>query len=168
MATVKLSLSNEGIKSAIAQCREIKKSLQKAEKEIVERLATIGATKATLGFASAVIQTDNDVKVSVRIKGSHATITAAGSEVGFIEFGSGARYGYGYPVSETEVTAPIGPGTYPLGKGHWDDPKGWWYRDSAGARHHSYGNPPNAPMFYASLAVQEEAERVVREVLSKL
>lgn len=168
MATIKLSLSKDGIKTAIKQCKEIEKTLKKAEKEIVERLAVIGATKASLGFASAVIQGDNDVKVSVKIKGTHATITASGNEVGFIEFGSGARYGYGYPVGETEVTTPIGPGTYPNGKGHWDDPKGWWYVDAFGTKHHTYGNPPNAPMFHASLAIQEEAERVVREVLSKL
>ena len=68
--------------------------------------------------------------------------------------------GYGYPPEELNG---MGPGTYP-GKGHWNDPKGWWYSNEDGSGHHSYGNPPNMPMYNTVKELEQELERVVREV----
>ena len=78
----------------------------------------------------------------------------------FIEFGSGAKYGYGHPQAGK---LGVGPGTYPDGKGNWDNPKGWWYGNSE----HTFGNPPAMAMYGAVQAITEQVTMIAKEVFSK-
>ena len=119
---------------------------------VCERLATIGAVRASLDFSRAIYNGTNDVAVTVEPIDNGYAIHATGNAVLFIEFGSGASYGYGHPEPE---------GTYP-GKGHWDDPNGWWY----GNHEHSYGNPPAAAMYHAKQDVLQEVQRIADEVFA--
>lgn len=123
---------------------------------VCERLATIGAVRASLDFSRAIYNGTNDVEVTVEPIDNGYAIHARGDAVLFIEFGSGATYGYGHPEPEG-----YGPGTYP-GKGHWDDPNGWWY----GSHEHSYGNPPAAAMYHAKQDVINEVQRIADEVFN--
>ena len=123
---------------------------------VCERLATIGAVRASLDFSRAIYNGTNDVAVTVEPIDNGYAIHATGNAVLFIEFGSGASYGYGHPEPEG-----YGPGTYP-GKGHWDDPNGWWY----GNHEHSYGNPPAAAMYHAKQDVLQEVQRIADEVFA--
>lgn len=123
---------------------------------VCERLATIGAVRASLDFSRAIYNGTNDVAVTVEPIDNGYAIHATGNAVLFIEFGSGASYGYGHPEPEG-----YGPGTYP-GKGHWDDPNGWWY----GNHEHSYGNPPAAAMYNAKQDVLQEVQRIADEVFA--
>lgn len=123
---------------------------------VCERLATIGAVRASLDFSRAIYNGTNDVEVTVEPIDNGYAIHARGDAVLFIEYGSGASYGYGHPEPEG-----YGPGTYP-GKGHWDDPNGWWY----GSHEHSYGNPPAAAMYHAKQDVLQEVQRIADEVFA--
>lgn len=123
---------------------------------VCERLATIGAVRASLDFSRAIYNGTNDVEVTVEPIDNGYAIHARGNAVLFIEFGSGASYGYGHPEPEG-----YGPGTYP-GKGHWDDPNGWWY----GNHEHSYGNPPAQAMYNAKRDIQAEVQRIADEVFA--
>lgn len=123
---------------------------------VCERLATIGAVRASLDFSRAIYNGTNDVSVSVEPIDNGYAIHARGNAVLFIEFGSGASYGYGHPEPEG-----YGPGTYP-GKGHWNDPNGWWY----GNHEHSYGNPPAQAMYNAKRDIQAEVQRIADEVFN--
>lgn len=123
---------------------------------VCERLATIGAVRASLDFSRAIYNGTNDVAVTVEPIDNGYAIHATGNAVLFIEFGSGASYGYGHPEPEG-----YGPGTYP-GKGHWDDPSGWWY----GNHEHSYGNPPAQAMYNAKRDIQAEVQRIADEVFN--
>lgn len=123
---------------------------------VCERLATIGAVRASLDFSRAIYNGTNDVSVSVEPIENGYAIHARGNAVLFIEFGSGATYGYGHPEPEG-----YGPGTYP-GKGHWNDPNGWWY----GNHEHSYGNPPAQAMYNAKRDIQAEVQRIADEVFN--
>lgn len=123
---------------------------------VCERLATIGAVRASLDFSRAIYNGTNDVAVTVEPIDNGYAIHARGNAVLFIEFGSGASYGYGHPEPEG-----YGPGTYP-GKGHWDDPNGWWY----GNHEHSYGNPPAQAMYNAKRDIQAEVQRIADEVFN--
>ena len=123
---------------------------------VCERLATIGAVRASLDFSRAIYNGTNDVAVTVEPIDNGYAIHARGNAVLFIEFGSGASYGYGHPEPEG-----YGPGTYP-GKGQWDDPNGWWY----GSHEHSYGNPPAAAMYHAKQDVLQEVQRIADEVFA--
>lgn len=123
---------------------------------VCERLASMGAVRASLDFSRAIYNGTNDVAVTVEPIDNGYAIHATGNAVLFIEFGSGASYGYGHPEPEG-----YGPGTYP-GKGHWDDPNGWWY----GNHEHSYGNPPAQAMYNAKRDIQAEVQRIADEVFA--
>ena len=147
------------VKSAIKELKKYKQWIIAKETELRIRLATLGASVASIQFSRAIYNGTNDVTVRVDNTGSVAVIYAEGSAVAFIEFGSGAKYGYGHPDAARLGT---GPGTYPDGKGHWDDPRGWWY----GHGKHSYGNPPAMAMYQAREQLVEQLTQIARQVFS--
>ena len=112
------------------------------------------------GPAVVMYTGDNDVRISVDEAPGGFVVSAEGEAALFIEFGSGVRYGYGHPEAGKYG---MGPGTYPDGKGHWDDDRGWCLpKDKGGS--HTFGNPPSAAMYQATKAVKREILRAVREV----
>lgn len=150
-------LSSKSIQAAIKELRKYKKWIADKERELRIRLAARGATVASIQFARAIYSGTNDVSVRVDDTGTVAVIYAEGSAVAFIEFGSGATYGYGHPMNSELGT---GAGTYPDGKGHWNDPNGWWF----GHSEHTFGNPPAMAMLKARDLIVEELTQIAREV----
>lgn len=157
---ITLDLSAKSIDSAIKEVRKYKAWVELKEKELRIRLASLGATVASIRFSGAIYNGTNDVSVRVDDNGTTATIYAEGESVAFIEFGSGEKYGYGHPQAGE---LGVGPGTYPEGKGHWDDPKGWWYAKGK----HSFGNPPAMAMVAAVQAITEQVTMIAKEVFSQ-
>ena len=153
---IDISLTDASIKSGIKELQKYKRWIIDKEAELRSRLASLGATVASIEFSRAIYNGSNDVSVRVDDTGSVAVIYAEGESVAFIEFGSGIKYGYGHPQAGEHG---MGPGTYP-GKGHWDNEKGWWY----GHGQHSYGNPPAMAMYDAVQKMTEELTRIAREV----
>lgn len=147
----------KSIAQALAQVRAYKAWVQEKEDLLRQRLATLGASVASIEFSRAIYSGAKDVSVRVENSGKTATIYAEGSAVAFIEFGAGERYGYGHPMNGELGT---GPGTYPDGKGHWNDPNGWWYAHGK----HSYGNPPAMAMVHARDRMVEQLTAIAREV----
>ena len=155
-------LSEATINAGVQELRRYAQWVEQKETELRTRLATLGATVASIQFSRAVYNGTNDVSVRVDDTGSVAVIYAEGESVAFIEFGSGERYGSGHPLAGQ---FGFGPGTYsdgPDGKGHWNNPKGWWY----GHGQHSYGNQPAMAMVAARDAMVEDVTRIAREVFS--
>lgn len=153
-------LSDESIQKGIKELQQFRAWVLEKEKELRLRLAERGATVASISFARAIYNGTNDVTVRVDNTGSVAVIYAEGSAVAFIEFGTGAKYGYGHPQAGE---FGVGPGTWsdgPEGKGHWDDPNGWYY----GHNQHSYGNPPAMAMYRAVQAITEDLTQIAKEV----
>ena len=148
------------VHKAIKQLDEYKHSLEYKMELIVERLASIGVTEAFIGFDRAIKGIEKINVTSEWVTDKKMVIRASGKEVAFIEFGTGATYGYGHPQSEE---LGVGPGTYPKSKGHWDDPKGWWYKNETGS-HHTYGNAPSMTMYNTARKLEQELETVVKEV----
>ena len=150
-------LSRSSVQDAIKELKKYKKWITEKENQLRIRLAARGATVASIQFARAIYSGTNDVSVRVDDTGSVAVIYAEGSAVAFIEFGAGAKYGYGHPMNSEFGT---GPGTYPDGKGHWDNPNGWYY----GHSEHTFGNPPAMAMLNARDKMVEELTQIAREV----
>ena len=129
--------------------------------ELCRRLAEIGKVRAELDFSNAIYDGTNDVSVSqVEPIDNGYAIHATGNAVLFIEFGSGV-IGAGHPEQEG-----YGPGTWsdgPNGKGHWQDPGGWYYRHGE----KSIGNPPAAAMYHAKQDVLQEVQRIADEVFAR-
>lgn len=153
-------LSESGIQKIQDELTVYRKWQEEKARELVERLASLGATVASIRFSRAVYTGPKDVDVTVEELPNGYKVKADGESVLFIEFGSGVTYGYGHPEAGE---FGMGPGTYPDGKGHWDDPKGWYLPKSAGGGH-TFGNPPAMPMYEARKAIEQELPRIVKEV----
>ncbi len=154
-----IDLSSAGIKELTQGLKDYEKWLREKSTELCKRLADMGAVKASLEFSRAIYTGDEDHEIIVEAVDGGYKVKAVGETVLFVEFGTGL-IGYGHPESHG-----MQPGTYP-GKGHWDDPEGWWLpRDKNGGHsQHTYGNPPNMPMYNTVKELELELERVVREV----
>lgn len=153
-------LSESGIQKIQDELTVYRKWQEEKARELAERLAALGATVASIRFSRAVYTGKKDVEVTVEGLPNGYKVKADGESVLFIEFGSGVTYGYGHPEAGE---FGMGPGTYPDGKGHWDDPKGWYLPKSAGGGH-TFGNPPAMPMYEARKAIEQELPRIVKEV----
>ena len=153
-------LSESGIQKIQDELTVYRKWQEEKARELAERLAALGATVASIRFSRAVYTGKKDVEVTVEALPNGYKVKADGESVLFIEFGSGVTYGYGHPEAGE---FGMGPGTYPNGKGHWDDPKGWYLPKSAGGGH-TFGNPPAMPMYEARKAIEQELPRIVKEV----
>lgn len=154
---IKIELTNKSIGNAMKEVRRYKTWVSQKEAELRSRLAMMGATVASIQFSRAIYHGSNDVTVRVDSTGSVAVIYAEGETVAFIEFGAGATYGYGHPQAGE---FGVGPGTYPDGKGHWDNPNGWWF----GSGQHTYGNPPAMAMYSAVKEIAENLTKIAAEV----
>ena len=160
MKRVVVPLSAAGITQLQNELKEYRRWQQEKAKALCERLAQLGAATASIRFARAAYTGQKDVTVTAEPTANGWIVRASGQSVLFIEFGAGATYGYGHPESGE---FGMGPGTYPDGKGHWDDPGGWYLPKSAGGGH-TYGNPPAMPMYEARKAIEQELPRIIREV----
>ena len=150
-------ISEATIEAAAQEVRRYAEWIKRKEAELRSRLASLGATVASIQFSRAIYNGTNDVAVRVDDTGSVAVIYAEGESVAFIEFGAGITYGSGHPQADE---FGVGPGTYPEGKGHWDNPGGWWYAHGQ----HTYGNPPAMAMYQAVQAMTAEITTIAREV----
>ena len=155
---INIELSTKGINKGIKDLQHYKSWVLAKEAELRTRLAVLGLNVASIQFAEAPYVGKNDVSVRIDDTGSVAVIYAEGQSVAFIEFGAGAKYGYGHPQA---AEFGVGPGTYPDGKGHWDDPKGWWYGGV-----HTYGNTPAMAMYLAVQEMTAQLTDIARDVFS--
>lgn len=157
---IKVELSVASIDAAIKQIEQYKNDLNRKTNELAQRLASMGATNVSLGFSRAIYTGPTDYDVTVEDLGENKyRIIASGETVLFAEFGSGVTYGGGHPLNSK---FGYGPGTYP-GQTHAMTGKGWYLPKSKGGGH-TYGNPPNMPMYNTSKDLRNEIERVAREV----
>lgn len=162
MKKVRVPLSTAGIEQLEKELQEYRKWQEAKAKELAERLATLGASVASIRFARATYTGIKDTTITVEQIANGYAVKADGESVLLLEFGSGLTYGGGHPENSE---FGMGPGTYPDGKGHWDDPRGWWIPKSAGGGH-TYGNPPAMAMYEARKTIIRELPRIVKEVFS--
>ena len=154
-------LDIKSINRAIKQIEVYRQEFEQKEQEFVRRLAEVGLTVATTGFALADYDGTKDVVVSMNQTGTQATVVASGQTVGFIEFGTGVRYPE-WDNSGMDYTPPEH-GTY--GKGKGNSPHGWWFTaGGGGASQHTYGNMPAEAMLTARDRMIEKVIQVAREV----
>ena len=162
MKKVIVPLSVSGIEQLQKAVGEYQKWQEQKTAELLDRLVMLGASTASIRFARATYTGLKDATVTVEPIANGYVIKAEGQSVLFLEFGSGIRYGSGHPEN---AEYGMGPGTYPDGKGHWDDPKGWWVPKNKGGGH-TYGNPPAMAMYEARKSIEQELVRIVKEVFS--
>lgn len=170
--TLKVTLSGSSLDDAIRFLRDYQKRLESAGNEIAKRLSQMGYEVAFRVLANHVYtgETIGNLEVVQTAPNAYVLRTES-TAILFLEFGAGATKGYGHPDPGN-----FGPGTYP-GKGHWDDPNGWWYptddpnltvyTDKHGQGWaHTYGTAPQMPFYQAYMEMKTNIEKVAKEVLS--
>lgn len=162
--TISVRLNRQSIGDAIKRLNQYKKTFPKRAEAMCKALAELGAVKVSLDYTRAVNAAVGmkPITVTVERRDNGYAIVAQGESVMFVEFGAGARYGYGHPL---DGELGMGPGTYPGDKGHWNDPKGWWIPKEAGGGH-TYGNPPSMAMYETAKDLRQEVLRIAKEGLA--
>lgn len=158
---IEIDLSAASISSAIKELKSYRKSLDKKMNKLLEELADIGLTEATIRFEGAVYDRETHTDIEVRpISGGYA-IVASGRDVAFIEFGAGVHYNDPgtYKGKKPDGISEIG--TY--GKGYGSRHV-WGYPDENGDIRLTHGNPAAMPMWYASEEMQNAIKAKFLEV----
>lgn len=157
---ITIQLSEESTKAAIKEVSRYKKWVDEKTKLLIEKLAIIGAQEASVRFASAMYDGNNDVTVEVSPTDRGWVITASGEAVAFIEFGSGVYHNPGEPYPLPRPQGIVGIGEYGKGMGKR---QAWGYYDN-GELVITRGNPAAMPMWYATEEMRREVLRVARDV----
>lgn len=162
-----IELRVSGAKSLIAKLKRHRADIEEKKKKFLEELAYIGIDTATAVFEDASTEYDGDFDVIVQqvpmwIDDNRLAVMASGKSILFVEFGTGL---VGYGQDDYADSFGYGPGTWSDnpekgGKGHWDDPAGWYYEHGK----ISHGNPPARAMYDSSKTMRGEIVRIAREV----
>lgn len=159
---ITVPLSGSGIQKLQDELKEYQRWQQERGRRLAKRLAEFGVQVAKIGFSNGSHLGERDEHVTCEETETGFKVKADGKTVLFVEFGAGITYGFGHPEAQE---FGMGPGTYPDGKGHWNDPNGWYLPKSAGGGH-TYGNPPAMPMYEARKRIMQELPAIVKEVFS--
>ena len=160
--TIKMRLSVASINNAIRELNDYAKWIEIKTKELIERVALVGAKEASMWFSSAIYDGVNDVHVTVGAEGDKWVIKANGQAVCFLEYGAGRYFnpsGHIHPKDKI-VSGVVGIGEYGQGKGKR---QGWVFYGDDGATF-TRGNPPTAAMWRASEKMRNDLAQIARDV----
>lgn len=158
---IKTSLNSADLDKAIRELHSYTAWVKKKTKELVERLAMVGASEASVRFASAIYDGENDAHVTVEPIKNGWMIRAQGNSVFFIEFGAGVYYNTDDPYPGGRPDGVAGIGEYGQGKGKGNT---WGYYDTNGDLVLTHGNPAAMPMYYAGDAMDKAIRAIAKEV----
>ena len=159
---IKISVDTNSLNHVL---NTVDKKLDRYTKKVnnlTRKLAEMGATKVSLGYARALYDGYNDIDVSVEESENGFDIIASGEKVLFVEFGTGITMGYGHPQAGE---FGYGPGTYNPQSGNWKNPNGWYFKDTDGQKYHTYGNPPSMTMYETAKQLKEAVLETAKVVL---
>lgn len=74
-----------------------------------------------------------------------------------------SEFGSGWLANVIWNVSGVGQGTFP-GQIHAEDPHGWYWQDEDGTKHHSIGEEPHYPMYFADMAMLSQVDSIAREV----
>lgn len=162
-----------GLDSLIGKLKTYQQSLAEKQRCLLEELAKIGIDISSARFSTAQYDGDNDVTVDQQpewMGDNRLFLTATGSAVTFIEFGTGVHYAEQHPKA-VELGAIRG--AYGQGKGSRDS---WGYYGSPGTNGRivkenetgtvvlTHGNPPARAMYDAAKEMRRQVVNIAREV----
>lgn len=157
MKTISVELSVDSCKKAIEELKAYQTSVKPKINEVCKRLAEIGRDTAQRIFDSAG-EGNGGVRVEVVQIDNGWKIVASGSDVYFIEFGTGDDVDPHYDVS-----VPVFSGSWSMEHAQKYAQDGYWYYRKVRYE----GTPAYMPMYYAEKAIRENERRVVQEVFGK-
>lgn len=162
---IKFGLSQKEIKAAQKQLRDYQKEITQKCRLLVSELSDIGlkSVEAVLQQHIDSGQTIGSLRIEENSSGQiiRMAVVVESDAILFLEFGAGITYSGTQNPKAGELG--YGPGTYP-GKGHWNDPNGWWYPDENGEYHHTFGTKASMPMYKASVKMRQSVFKVAKNI----
>lgn len=155
MKRISLRLSADDCAKALKELEEYRKLVEPRLMEVCRRLAEIGAQEARAHMVLADGNTDASISEPIPIDRGYK-FAMSGKDVYFIEFGTGDD-----TIAYTpNVTVLVAPGSWSETHARKYMDYGFWYYNKVKYE----GTPAYMPMYYAGLAIRNNARRVVREV----
>ena len=166
---ISVRLDDKSIDNAIRELKQYEQFLLEKEKLLLEKLAMIGVSEASVRFTTAIYDGVNDVQVVLEKSGKGYSIIASGEAVAFIEFGTGVYHNTSEPYPNPRPEGVVGIGEYGKGRGKR---RAWFYKGEAGTNGEQQkngvvktrGNPAAMPMWYATEDMKNSILRIAREV----
>lgn len=153
MKAITLELSPASCEKAVKELLDYEKRLKPKMLEVCKRLAEIGSQEAN---DHLVLTDDNtDATITVEPMDGGYKLVMSGSDVYFIEFGTGSDVEPHYQVS-----VPVFPGSWSMEHEQQYASRGWWWYGGD----IYIGTPAYMPMYYAGKKMREEMSRVIEEV----
>lgn len=156
MKKITVELSKESCDKAVKELQEYKRKIKPKMLEVCKRLAEIGAQEANAHLTLAN-GNDNATIDTVPMDGGYKLVMS-GSDVYFIEFGTGSDVEPHYQVS-----VPVFSGSWSMEHAKKYTQQGWWWYGGEPLT----GTPAYMPMYYAGKKMREEIPRIVKEVFGK-
>lgn len=166
-----MSIHISGVSEAIQHIEGYRKRIDRNQHILLEKLAGIGIETAKVRFSTAQYDGVNDVVVPSEptwVSKDKLFLSANGSTVAFIEFGTGVHYSETHPKAG-EFGAVRG--GYGYGLGRLDS---WRYKGEPGTNGESsekhpgeivtHGNPPAMAMFNAAEDIRKNILDIAKEV----
>lgn len=166
-----IDLNHKDIEYLIGMYGNASKALDTMMDELCRRLADMGQEKATVYFSEAIYDGTNDANVTVEKRDNGYAVVANGESVLFIEFGTGINFPDSHPEASKNGMKH---GDFGWKLGRLRD--GWRYPAEHGAGTngfpdedhpgylHTMGNPANMPMYKTVTDLDNEVERMIKEV----
>lgn len=157
MKKITIELSESSCKNAINELKQYQNQIKPRLDEVCKRLAEIGAEEARSRVRGNHGNTDITITVE-RIDNGYK-IVASGTDVYFIEFGTGDQVSAHYDTS-----VPVGWGTWSAEHSQQLWKHGFWtYKGEK-----LTGTEAEKPMFYAEQKIRQETKRVTEEVFGAI
>jgi hypothetical protein len=153
MPKIILELSKGSCQKALKELEKYQKEVKPKLVEVCKRLAEIGAQEANAHLALA--NGNNDARVDIEPMDGGYKLVMSGSDVYFIEFGTGSDVDAHY-----ETSVPVFAGSWSMEHSQQYAKHGWWWY---GGEIYT-GTPAYMPMYYAGKKMREEIPRIVKEV----
>lgn len=155
---ITLELSKSGCRKALKELQKYEKSIIPKLNEVCRRLAETGAQEARLYAQLAAGYGNDDVSVTTEPMENGWKVVMSGSDIYFVEFGTG-MYAGEYP-GEANVSVGIMPGDYSDTHAQQYSKYGYWFYDNIFYR----GTPAEMPMYHAGQRIREQMPKIVKEV----
>lgn len=180
MRTITIGLNANDLKNLSKQINDLGKTLQSQCQTFVDRLAQVGisvAVQNTGKYAGRITFTQSQGSVSNGAKaimiGMGQPIlelwqTKDGIHMETIDSLLMAEFGSGFRANSMWATNVPNTGQGSLNVyGHAFDDGGWSWQDMNGHWHHSKGEQPSYPMYYAYVRMKQQIESIAREVFKQ-
>lgn len=153
MKQIVLELSPASCNKAVKELEKYQKEIKPKLDEVCKRLAEIGREEANAHLALA--NGNDNARIDIEPMDGGYKLVMSGSDVYFIEFGTGSEVSSHY-----EVSVPVFSGSWSMEHSQQYARHGWWWY---GGEIYT-GTPAYMPMYYAGKKMREEIPRIVKEV----